>query len=137
MWTDEVCARVGCREDTPGLCGRQFEPGYDGDRLDLLCPSEPDKVSDPLWRDGRAHPPLRPSILRELGQHLRQRNTRSTHVLRTQLPQVASDKSSDERGGDVVRVSLDHERKVEDSAEREVELTELGSEDDTSDDGRS
>lgn len=91
-------------------------------------------MTDPERRDGRLHPPLWPSVLRVLWQHLRQRHTGRARILLAQLPQVAAHKPSDERGRHVVWVSLDHQREVEDSTKGQVELPKLGPEDDTCDD---
>lgn len=94
-------------------------------------------MADAPRRDRRVETPLGSSIVRVLWEDLGKRDARLRLLLCAELLKVRSDKASNERSGDIVRVALDHESKVEEPAEREVEASNVGSEENTSDDGRS
>ena len=81
--------------------------------------------------------PILPSVRRVLRQDLAQRYGGRFRRGRVQLSQIRSHEPTDEGGGDVIRMPLDHQPEIKYSRGREVEFPELVSQQYSSDDRRS
>jgi len=85
--------------------------GNDSYGLQLLAPVKPSKVPDVHRWDRRRQACV--LAAGRLGQDLGQRHLHPRHVLWIQLVEVRAHEAAVERGRDVVRVALDHEREVQ------------------------
>lgn len=135
--TDQVLARVLHRQDLPRFRRAQLEPRYDRDCLDTFGPLEPNVVSDPERRYGWIEAPVLARVWGILGEDLAQGDTRRLARLLVEFLQIRPDEPADERRGDVVGVSLDHEGVVEEARSGEGEVSELVAQEDACDDGGS
>lgn len=79
-------------------------------------------MADVLGRDGWRE--TRVDAACRLREDFRQGDLLARHIVRVQLVEVRADEATIQGGGDIVRVTLDHEAEVEEAGLRQVELAD-------------
>lgn len=120
-----------------GCSGRgraEFEARYDGDGLDTGMPGKPNVVADAERRHVWGQAPVLARIWGILGEDLRERNLGCLGSDGVEVAEIRADEAADERSGDVVRVTLDHECVIEHTRAGKAERAKGIAEEDASDD---
>lgn len=124
MGKDLTC--LGCAE---------LETGDDGDGLDAARPPKAHIMANAIRRQRRVLAPALACIWREFRQDFAEGHVGAGGGVFVEIAKVSADKATHESSGDIVRVSLDHECKVQHAGGGQTELAELICEEHAGDDG--